>query len=365
MNVNGHRSILERGHGHDGSAIGLIDRIIEDVALPLSAHRFGHSHDDGEAGGETNEDDILAAIRREAERLHTQLAHDNGIFVVELMGSTGSGKTTLLERIIEDSPESEQIGVIVGDVAGDDDASRYRELGVEVANVNTGKECHLDPELVDGALDTFDLDALDTIYVENVGNMVCPADFPLGAAARILVVSTTEGDDVVRKHPLLFQSADAAVINKTDIAEAVGADVETMRNDVLETAPDLPVFETAAEERTGIAELESYLDEIRGHHHEHVHHHAEGDHVHAHEHDHEHAHGDDHAHHHAGGDHAHAHGDDDHAHAHGDGDHEHDHGHHHDDADHEHEHSHVDGDHEHADDRPVSANPDRAEDEST
>ena len=356
MNVNGHRSILERGHGHDGSAIGLIDRIIEDVALPLSAHRFGHSHDDGEAGGETNEDDILAAIRREAERLHTQLAHDHGIFVVELMGSTGSGKTTLLERIIEDSPESEQIGVIVGDVAGDDDASRYRELGVEVANVNTGKECHLDPELVDGALDTFDLDALDTIYVENVGNMVCPADFPLGAEARILVVSTTEGDDVVRKHPLLFQSADAAVINKTDLADAVGSDVETMHRDVAETAPDLPVFETAAEERIGVGELESYLDEIRGHHHEHVHHHAEGDHAHAHEHEHVHAHGD-------GDDHDHAHGDgEDHVHAHGDGE-DHDHAH----GDHDHAHHHGDGghEHEHPDDRSVSASPDSAEDEST
>ena len=280
MNAYEHRRSWERRGGGRTPDIGIVDRVVDrlvggtddrgvDPVGPLQAHRFGHSHGDGSTGGETDEDDILAAIRREAERLHTRLAHDRGIFVVEVMGSTGSGKTSVLERVIEDAPGDERIGVIVGDVAGDDDARRFRELGVEVANVNTGKECHLDPGLVEEALESFDLDALDTLYIENVGNMVCPADFPLGAEARILVVSTTEGDDVVRKHPLLFQSADAAVINKTDIADAVDADVETMVRDVAETAPDLPVFETSTKVGSGIAELEAFLDDLRDHHHSH------------------------------------------------------------------------------------------------
>jgi len=250
----------------------IVEELVSGIGLPLRAHRGGHVHGEhgehSEASGTVDEDDVLAAIRREAERLHEHLSHEKGVFVVEVMGSTGSGKTAILERIIENAPSEERIGVIVGDVAGEDDARRYRSLGVDVANVNTGKECHLDPTLVEQALDTFDLEALDTLYVENVGNMVCPADFPLGAEARLLVVSTTEGDDVVRKHPLLFQAADAAVVNKTDIADAVGADVARMEADVAEVAPDLPLFSTSAAENTGIDELEAFLAEVRTHHHD-------------------------------------------------------------------------------------------------
>ncbi|MFW6384623.1 MAG: hydrogenase nickel incorporation protein HypB [Halodesulfurarchaeum sp.] len=308
--------------------LGIVDRFVEDVGLRFLAHRFGHSHDGGGAGGAVDEDDVLAAIRREADELHTRLSHEHGLFVVEVMGSTGSGKTAILERLIQNAPDDERIGVIVGDVAGDDDARRFRELGVEVANVNTGKECHLDPTLVEDALAELDLEELTTLFVENVGNMVCPADFPLGAEARILVVSTTEGDDVVRKHPLLFQAADAAVINKIDIADAVGADVDTMCNDVAETAPDLPVFAVSVRENVGIDDFESFLDEVRSHHHDHVH---DGEHDHL-----EHAHGHD--------DKGHGHGHEEHGHlehAHGHEGHQHEH-HHHGHEAHQHEHHHDD-----------------------
>lgn len=238
---------------------------------PLRVHRFGHDHehDHGEADGDGPDemDDVLAAYRKKAADVHERVVHDQGVFMIEFLGATGSGKTRLLERLIERAPDDERIGAVVGDVAGDDDAQRLRDLGVTVANVNTGKECHLDPDLLDGALAEFDLEALDTLYVENVGNMVCPADFPLGAGARILVVSTTEGDDVVRKHPLLFQACDAAVVNKTDIAAAVNADVDTMAEDIGDIAPDLPVFRTSAREPDGIDALESYLAEHRTHDH--------------------------------------------------------------------------------------------------
>jgi hydrogenase nickel incorporation protein HypB len=240
-----------------------LTHLLDDVTRwlgPRRAHRFGHDHDteslalDGDV-----EADVLAAYRQRADDLHHDLVHHRGIFVFELLGATGSGKTRLLEHLVDHAPDDETVGVVVGDVAGDDDARRLREHGVQVTTVNTGKECHLDPTLVEGALDDFDLDALDRLYIENVGNMVCPADFPLGAQARVLVVSTTEGDDVVRKHPLLFQACDAAVVNKVDIADAVDADVDRMAADIADVAPDMPVFRTSAKTGTGLDDLTDFL----------------------------------------------------------------------------------------------------------
>lgn len=242
-----------------------LDRLI-DVG-PLQLHRFGHDHADEETATDV-EADVLAKIREQAGEVHERLAHEHGIYCVEFAGSTGGGKTLLLERLIERAPDDEKIGVIVGDVAGDDDAKRLRALGVDVANVNTGKECHLDPNVVSDALDSFDLDALDTLYLENVGNMVCPADFPLGANRRALVVSTTEGDDVVRKHPMLVQTADLVVINKIDVAAAIGTDIDRIRADIEEVAPDTPIVETDARSGEGIDALADQLEAGRGHHHE-------------------------------------------------------------------------------------------------
>jgi hydrogenase nickel incorporation protein HypB len=377
-----------------------LDRLLDRLVGPGSPgadaptarlHLFGHDHDHGDAASD-DESDILAAYRRQAEALHERVVHEHGIFTVEFLGSTGSGKTSLLEYLVDQAPDDERIGVIVGDVAGDDDAARLRERGVQVANVNTGKECHLDPALVESALEEFDLSALDTLYLENVGNMVCPADFPLGAQARIIVVSTTEGDDVVRKHPLLFQACDATVVNKVDIADAVDADVGRMRADVGDVGGDeMPVFETSAKSGKGLEALSAYVDGVRteGHAHGHGDGHAHGesehthdqpddaregeppranggdagqddtepadDHVHAHPHDEngDHSHDHDHTHRH---DHAHEHVDDDEAYVHS---HEHEHLHSHDhthghdhaahDADHDHRHVH-DHQHDHPDD---------------
>jgi len=247
-----------------------IDRLLavlssDDTAPVARAHRFGHGDEDGD---HDDADDVLARFREQARDLHERVVHDHDIFAVEFLGATGSGKTTLVDRLIERTPDDERVGVVVGDVAGDDDASRFRDHGVTVANVTTGKECHLDPAMLGEAIDEFDLAALDRLYVENVGNMVCPADFPLGAQSRILVVSTTEGDDVVRKHPLLFEACDAAVVNKVDVAKAVGANVARMRADVAELAPDMAVFETNARGGEGVDDLAAFLADGRtqGHH---------------------------------------------------------------------------------------------------
>ncbi len=234
--------------------------LVDLASGPLRLHRFGHDHDhNGDQPASDVEADVLAAVRERAGEVHETLAHDHGIHCVEFAGSTGGGKTKLIERLIERAPETETIGAIVGDVAGEDDAARLRERGIQVENVNTGKECHLDPTIVSETIDSFDLTELDTLYLENVGNMVCPADFPLGANRRVLVVSTTEGDDVVRKHPMLVQTADLVAINKIDVAEVVGTDIDRIRSDVETVAPGTPVVETDAKNDVGIDTLADIL----------------------------------------------------------------------------------------------------------
>jgi hydrogenase nickel incorporation protein HypB len=234
-----------------------IDRLLDGLLGPLRAHRFGHDHDDDPIAA------VLDAVAERAEGVHERLAHDHDVFAVELLGATGSGKTALVERLLERAPPDERVAVVAGDVAGDDDARRYREHGVRAVDVTTGKDCHLDPQRVDAALDEVDLRSLDTLYVENVGNMVCPVDFPLGTHLRVVVVSVTEGEDVVRKHPLLFQACDLAVVNKVDVADALGTDVDRLRADVSEVAPDLPVVTTSARTGAGLDELERRLRTAR------------------------------------------------------------------------------------------------------
>lgn len=252
-------------HAHDTTLVSAFDRLLDGVLGPLRTHRFGHGggRDDGPTG------DVLAAVEEQARAVHERLAHDNDVFTVEVLGATGSGKTALVERLVERAPPDERLAVVAGDVAGDDDAQRYRDHGVRAVDVTTGTDCHLDPRRVDVAVDDLDLAAIDTLFVENVGNMVCPADFPLGAHVRALVVSTTEGEDVVRKHPLLFQACDLVVVNKTDIADAVGTDVARMCADVAEVAPGVPVVTTSARTGEGLDTLE---DELRSRRADHAHH---------------------------------------------------------------------------------------------
>ncbi|MFB6162346.1 MAG: hydrogenase nickel incorporation protein HypB, partial [Halococcoides sp.] len=244
---------------HVTPPIARLDAWLNRLVGPRRAHRIGieHEHDDEGHGEGTS--DVLERFARQAEALHEELVHDRGLRVVGFVGATGAGKTRLIERLIERTDDS--VGVIVGDVAGEDDAERFRALGAEVASVATGKECHLDPGLVEDALAEIDLDAIDRLYVENVGNMVCPADFPLGAQARVVVVSATEGDDVIRKHPLLFQAGDLAVINKCDVADAVNADLDRMERDLAEIAPGMDAIRTNAEDGEGIDDLARAIEE--------------------------------------------------------------------------------------------------------
>ncbi len=170
---------------------------------------------------------------------NNKIAHENyrlmrskEIKSVDFMGSIGAGKTALIIKLAEKlRAKGVRVCAIAGDVTGADDYTRFEKSGLEAVNCNTGHECHLDAHLIHHALDDVDLDKYDVVFIENVGNLVCPADFPLGTDYRVVVVSTTEGDDMVRKHHDIFQHSDIAILNKIDIADAVDVDPEVITGD--------------------------------------------------------------------------------------------------------------------------------------
>jgi len=201
------------------------------------------------------EKDLLEANRSLAAQ-NNSLLRSKGIASVDLMGSIGSGKTLLIQRMAERLlAYGLKVGAVTGDVAGDDDKRRLSILGIPVVNVNTGKECHLDAHLAEHALEDLPLDDLDVVFVENVGNLVCLADFPLGTDKRVVVISVTEGDDMVRKHPLIFRESDVIVINKSDLAPVMEVSVEALAADAAMIRPDAMCIITDAKHGTGIDEL--------------------------------------------------------------------------------------------------------------
>lgn len=160
------------------------------------------------------------------------LMKEHGVTSVDFMGSIGAGKTALIIALAERLRErGVRVHAIAGDVTGTDDMDRMAASGLEATNCNTGKECHLDAHMVGERLKAIDLDAVDVLFIENVGNLVCPADFPLGTDMRVVVISTTEGDDMVRKHHDIFIHSDLAILNKMDIADAVGVDPDVILRD--------------------------------------------------------------------------------------------------------------------------------------
>lgn len=199
--------------------------------------------------------DILAANRRIAED-NAALLEKHRIKSFDFLGAIGSGKTLLIEKLADIlHSRGLRCAAIAGDVAGDDDYRRFKKHGMKVVNVNTGKECHLDAHMVDHALEKLDLNSIDVLFIENVGNLVCPADFPLGSRKRITMVSVTEGDDMVRKHPVLMGSSDILVVNKIGLAEIMEVDPEILKKDAARINPHVPVIFTDARQGTGIEEL--------------------------------------------------------------------------------------------------------------
>lgn len=203
--------------------------------------------------------DIMVANRKLA-RKNQRILDKDSVFGVDVVGAIGSGKTSLIEALID--AVNYKIGVIAGDVISKYDAGRFEKHNVPVVGLNTGKECHLDAHLVEHALHDLPLEEMDILFIENVGNLICPVDFDLGSHMRMVVISVTEGDDTVEKHPLIFQDADLVVINKVDLADAVGADADKMVSDVKQINPEVKVIKTSLKTGTGFDDVIKSINEF-------------------------------------------------------------------------------------------------------
>jgi len=200
------------------------------------------------------EADLLKA-NEELARKNRDLLKKHGVRAIDVMGAIGSGKTTLIEKLVQELKKKYRIAVFKGDLTTTIDAELIGRHGVETVAINTGKECHLDANLVGKALQKINLDGIDLLFIENVGNLICPADFPLGSEKRVVVVSVTEGPYMVVKHPFIFMDADVVVVNKKDLAQAMGVDIKKLTADVEEINPNVKVVATHSRSGEGIKEV--------------------------------------------------------------------------------------------------------------
>jgi hydrogenase nickel incorporation protein HypB len=186
-----------------------------------------------------------------------QLFRKNNIFVINLLSSPGSGKTSLLEKTLEQISKKIAIAVVEGDVQTDNDAQRVARYQVPVVQIVTNGGCHLEAKLVQNALENFDLAKLQFLVIENVGNLVCPANYDLGEERKVVMVSTTEGDDKPAKYPAMFRVSDLMIINKIDLLEYVDFDVEKVKMHALKINPKLQILELSCKTGQG---LQTWID---------------------------------------------------------------------------------------------------------
>lgn len=213
--------------------------------------------------GESLDIELDADLLKENERIaeeNKKLLSKHGVVAIDIMGSVGSGKTTLIEQIVQRIKAKYKVAALDGDLNTTIDADLIGRHGVESIQINTGKECHLDANLVRKALKEMDLDKIDLLIIENVGNLICPTDFPLGSSKRIVVISVTEGPYMVLKHPLTFARADIVVINKIDLAQAMGVDPGKLENDAKKVKPQLKIIKARLREGKGVDEVIEALD---------------------------------------------------------------------------------------------------------
>ena len=188
-----------------------------------------------------------------------QALDKNRILAIDILGSVGSGKTSLIEQITRRLQGKKRIGMIAGDLTTTIDADRVKRHGAQIIQVNTGKECHLDANLVKRALNEFKLSDIDLLIIENVGNLICPGEFHLGAHKRIVVVSVTEGPYMIIKHPYIFQEAGLAIINKIDLAQAMEVDIKQLEADALKINPRIKVIRTNCRTGEGVDKVIEFL----------------------------------------------------------------------------------------------------------
>lgn len=235
-------------------------------------HHHGHDHDHGHKHHHHHHDqaqparkvvietDVLAKNNRMAQG-NRALFRGKGLFVLNLVSSPGSGKTTILERTLKDLAGSCRPAVIEGDQQTDNDAVRIAATGVPVKQVNTGAGCHLDAHMVLHAVEHFDLDRLDLLLIENVGNLVCPASFDLGEHHKVVVLSVTEGEDKPLKYPQMFHAADVMLLNKVDLLPYLDFDVEACKEMARRVSPQIRIFEVSSKTGAGMDAWYGWLKE--------------------------------------------------------------------------------------------------------
>ena len=202
-------------------------------------------------------DELARELRRRFE--------DAGVLVLNLVSSPGTGKTEFLQGTLRELKNSgRRAAALVGDLETDNDAKRLAASGAPVRQINTHGICHLEAEMISKHLDGWSLGELDYLFIENVGNLVCPSSYDLGEKIRVALLSVTEGEDKPLKYPTLYNSADVAVITKIDIAEAVGFDRESALKNIREIRPGIRIFETSAKTGAGMAEWLAYLAQLHG-----------------------------------------------------------------------------------------------------
>lgn len=200
------------------------------------------------------EKDLLAKNRNLAKENRKRFDQMK-ITAIDVMGSIGSGKTSLIKALLKKLKMGEAVGVIAGDLTTTIDAERIKEEGARVIQINTGKECHLDAHLVGQAIEKMNLKGIKLLFIENVGNLICPGEFPLGAHKRIVVTSVTEGPYTLIKHPYIFRQADVIVLNKIDLAKAMHLNPTQLERDAKKINPKAPFIQTNAIKGTGIPEI--------------------------------------------------------------------------------------------------------------
>jgi hydrogenase nickel incorporation protein HypB len=189
--------------------------------------------------------------------------HEAGVYVVSLVSSPGAGKTAFLEKVLTLLRGRCRVAALVGDLATDNDARRLARSEAPVRQITTGTVCHLEAEMVRSALDGWSLEELDFLFVENVGNLVCPATFDLGEDLRLVLFSVTEGEDKPLKYPTIFNTADVAVLTKLDLAAAVELDAAAVHRNIQSVRPGMRVFEVSAKTGEGMERWLAFLQEQR------------------------------------------------------------------------------------------------------
>jgi hydrogenase nickel incorporation protein HypB len=200
---------------------------------------------------------------RDADQLRAEMKK-NGTLMINLMSSPGSGKTTLLSRVITDMKEEMRIGVMEADIASDVDALRIEALGARAIQAHTDGMCHMDAGMTERALRAMGDQDLDLVFLENVGNLICPAEFDTGSGRNIMILSIPEGDDKPLKYPLMFEKSDALLLTKTDTASYFDFDFEACEKRVRALNPDIRIFPVSAKTGDGMEAFENWLrEEVR------------------------------------------------------------------------------------------------------